>query len=287
MLDKGRLIMAPGAGDALTANLIERCGFPCVSMSGYQVAANLGYPDVGLVTLTEMVNQATRICATVDVPVIVDGDNGHGNAVNVIRTVQEFERAGAAAIHLEDQSLPKKCGHMQGHVLISTDEMCGKIGAATDARASNDFLIIARSDAIQAISLDDAIERGKHYKQAGADAIMVMGPRSVEDLRKYRERVDGPLVVTVGSWPFNVTADELESLGYQLVLYPLTTMRRAIVSISECLQALLRDGSVDHFASDMVSMDELHGILGLDEILRLQNRYIASKYQAPETTDHQ
>lgn len=273
MLDAGRLIKAPGCGEALTATLIEQAGFPCVYMSGYQVSAYLGYPDVGLVTLTEMVQQASRICATVNVPVVVDGDNGHGNAINVARTTREFEQAGAAAIHFEDQSLPKKCGHMHGHVLIGVDEMCGKIRAAVETRRSPEFLIIGRSDAIAASTLDDAIERGRRYRQAGADAIMVMAPRSLDDLRRYRDAVEGPLVVTMGSWPFYATSEMLQQIGFQLVLYPLTTLRRATKAIIECLRELKDAGEVDHTAPDMVSMHDMHSILGLERILEMEHRY--------------
>ncbi|WP_167772624.1 isocitrate lyase/PEP mutase family protein [Ramlibacter henchirensis] len=273
LLDRGGLITAPGVGDALTARLVARAGFPCVSMSGFQVAATFGYPDIGLVTLNEMVDQAARICAAVDLPVIVDGDNGHGNALNTMRTVREFERTGAAAIHLEDQSLPKKCGHMQGHKLIDAGEMCGKLRAAADARASSDFLIIARSDAIPNEGLEAAIERGARYREAGADAIMVMGPRSRDDLVRYREAVQGPLVVTMGSWAFDVSSEELLALGYQLVLYPLTTMRRATQAVSECLDELRDAGRYDHSRPDVMTLHELNHVLGLEEFVKEERQY--------------
>lgn len=273
-LDKGETLVVPGVGDALTAMLVEQAGFECVYMSGYQVSAIHGYPDVGLVTLSEMVAQAARICASVSGPVIADGDNGHGGVANVVRTVREFEMAGVSAIHLEDQALPKKCGHMQGHVLVPIPEMCAKVAAALDARRSRDFLIIARSDAITTLGIEEAIRRGIAYREAGADALMVMAPRSVDDLKRYRDAVDGPLAVTVGSWSFPVTAAELEQIGYQVILYPVSLMRRGITVIRESLAELRATGTLDHAPPTMISMHELHDVLGLKRLLESEARYV-------------
>jgi 2-methylisocitrate lyase-like PEP mutase family enzyme len=272
-LQANQFTVAPGVGDALGARLVEQAGFECVYMSGYCVAATLGYPDVGLATLSEMVFQAARICDTVKVPVIADADNGHGNAINVIRTVRELERAGVSAIHLEDQSLPKKCGHMAGHVLIPTEEMCRKVQAAVEARRRSDFLVFARTDAIGVYGMEDAIGRGKAFRAAGADGVMVQGPRSLDDLKRYRSEVDGPLMVTVGSWNFHTSVDELRAIGYQVALFPLTTLRRSTVAISECLDELKKAGAVDHNASNMISMNELHKVLGTDQIHTWEKRY--------------
>lgn len=275
LIESGEQILAPGCGDALGALIVEKAGFNAVSMSGYQAAATLGYPDMGLGTLSEMVSLAARICDTVKIPLIADADNGHGNAVNVIRTVREFERAGAAAIHLEDQVLPKKCGHMQGQVLVSTSEMCGKLEAAIDARKSREFMIIARSDAINTDGLEEAIHRGREYRKAGADAIMIMAPRSVDDLRRYRDGVEGPLVVTIGSWDFHVTNQQLKDMGYQMVLFPLTTLRRNIMASLEVLADLKTNGFVDHAAKTMISMHDLHGLLGQGQVLEWEQKYRA------------
>ncbi len=271
-LERGGSLVIPGVGDALGAMLVEQAGFPCVYLSGYQVSAVNGYPDVGLVTLTEMVAQAARVCAAVSCPVIADGDNGHGGIANVVRTVREFETAGVSAIHLEDQALPKKCGHMQGHVLIPAGEMCAKITAAVEARRSRDFLIIGRSDAIGTLGLEEAIRRGAAYRRAGADALMVMAPRSVDDLKRYREAVDGPLVVTVGSWSFPITADELRAIGYQVILFPVSLMRRTVTVLRESLAELKATGTLDHGPSAMVPMHEMHDILGLKGLLDREAR---------------
>ena len=272
-LTAGDFITAPGVGDALGARLVEQAGFESVYMSGYCVAATLGYPDVGLATLSEMVSQAARICETTSVPVIADADNGHGNAINVIRTIREFERAGASAVHLEDQSLPKKCGHMAGHVLISNQEMCHKVQAAVEARRTSELLIFARTDAIGVYGMEDAIQRGRDFRSAGADGIMIQGPRSLDDLKRYRGEVEGPLMVTVGSWNFHTSTEELKKMGYQIALFPLTTLRRATVAIADCLADLKRDGAVNHAASNMISMNDLHDVLGTKQIHEWEQRY--------------
>jgi 2-methylisocitrate lyase-like PEP mutase family enzyme len=210
-----------------------------------------------------MVNQAARICSSVSIPVIADGDNGHGSAVNVVRTVREFERSGAAGLHLEDQTIPKRCGNMSGHVLVSVEEMCGKVKAALDARVRRDFMIIARTDAIPAFGIDAAIERGVRYKEAGADAIMVIAPGSRDDLVAYRNGVSGPLVVTMGSWSLAMTASELEEIGYQVVMYPLTSMRCAVKAVHDCLTYLFAHGHVDHGEDRMIPVQELNLLLDL------------------------
>jgi 2-methylisocitrate lyase-like PEP mutase family enzyme len=273
LLAEGRTTVVPGVGDALGAILAAEAGFSAIYMSGYYVSTMLGFLDVGLVSSTEMVNQAARICAAVDLPVLADADTGYGNAINVIRTVREFESAGVAGIHLEDQDLPKKCGHMDGLVLISEREMCAKIAAAVDARASSDFLVIARTDAISTDGLAEAIRRGCAYRHAGADAVMIMAPRSIDDLKRFRDGVEGPLVCTVGSWPFNVTAEELGNIGYQLALFTISTLRRTVVVVREVLAQLRRDGGLDHATSEMIPMRDLHRLLGQERIQALEQRY--------------
>lgn len=277
LLSEVHTVVVPGIGDALGAILAAEAGFPAVYMSGYYVSAVLGLLDVGLVSSTEMVNQAAHICAAVDVPVLADADTGYGNAINVIHTVREFESAGVAGIHLEDQDLPKKCGQMEGLVLVSVREMCAKINAAADARASDDFLIIARTDAIGTSGIDEAIRRGREYRSAGADAVMIMAPRSIEDLARFRESVDGPLVCTVGSWSFNITADELTRIGYQLALFTISTLRRSVVVMREVLTRLRRDGGLDHATPDMIPMRDLHRLLGQERIQSLEKRYASDE----------
>ncbi len=272
LLSKG-LVVAPAVGDALGALLVAEAGFQAVSISGYQVAATLGYPDVGLVTMSEMVERATQIAEVSGVPVISDADTGYGNAVNVTRTVRAFERAGIAAIHLEDQIFPKKCGAMTGHSLVSEGEMVGKIKAAVDTRQSANFLVFARTDAISTDGIDVAIRRSLAYRKAGASGIMVMAPRSVDDLIRFRRDVDGPLMVTIGSWKFQCSVRELEDIGYNVVMYPLSLMRRAISAMREVLQELRVKGEVDHGPERMISVEALHDLLGLGRIHDIENRY--------------
>lgn len=265
--------MVPGVGDALGAILVKEAGFPCLYMSGYYVSACLGYLDVGLISSTEMIAQAARICAVADMPVIADADTGYGNALNVIRTVREFEAAGVAGIHLEDQDLPKKSGHMEGLVLVSAKEMCSKIQAAVEARSSDDFLVIARTDAIASGGIEEAIRRANEYRRAGSDALMIMAPRSIDDLKKFRDGVEGPLAVTVGSWSFNVTAQELERIGYQLALFTISTLRRMVVVTREVLARLKQDGGLDHSAPAMIPMNDLHRLLGQEQVKEWEKRY--------------
>lgn len=272
LLSQG-LVVAPAVGDALGALLVAEAGFQAVSISGYQVAATLGYPDVGLVTMSEMVERATQIAEVSGVPVISDADTGYGNAVNVTRTVRALERAGIAAIHLEDQIFPKKCGAMTGHSLVSEDEMVGKIKAVVDTRRSSDFLVFARTDAISTDGIEAAIRRSQAYRKAGASGIMVMAPRSVDDLIRFRRDVEGPLMVTIGSWKFQCSVRELDGMGYNVVLYPLSLMRRAISAMREVLQELRVKGEVDHGPERMVSIEALHDLLGLGRIRDLESRY--------------
>lgn len=188
LLQNNEPILAPGAYDALSARLIETVGFPAVYMTGFGTAASrLGRPDVGLLTMSEMVDQAHRIVEAVERPVIADADTGYGNPINVIRTVQEYEQAGVAAIHLEDQVAPKKCGHMEGKQVIPTEEMVEKIRAAVAARTNDDFVIIARTDARAVEGLEAAINRAEHYRQAGADMLFVEAPQSKEEVRQIAE----------------------------------------------------------------------------------------------------
>lgn len=273
LLSEGSTTAVPGVGDALGAILCAEAGFPAVYMSGYYVSAVLGHLDVGLISSTEMIQQAARICTAVDLPVLADADTGYGNAINVIRTVHEFEAAGVAGIHLEDQDVPKKCGHMEGLVLVSAREMCAKISAAVDARTSDDFLVIARTDAIGTDGLDEAIRRGRAYREAGADAVMIMAPRSVEDLVRFRDGVEGPLACTVGSWSFNVNESELRRIGYQLALFTISTLRRTVVVMREVLAQLRRDGGLDHAAPAMIPMGDLHRLLGQERIQAFEKRY--------------
>jgi 2-methylisocitrate lyase-like PEP mutase family enzyme len=269
------LLIAPGAYDAFTARLVERAGFGAVYLSGAGVSYSLlAQPDVGLVSVTEMAARVAELCRAVSVPVIADGDNGHGNALNVQRTVRLFEQAGAAAIQLEDQELPKRCGHLGGIRLVSTDVMVGKLRAALDAR--KEMLIIARTDARGVAGLDEAIARARLYREAGADVIFVEAPRTTAEMAEVARALPGiPLVlnqVEGGKTPL-VPADEARAMGYRLAIFPNSLLRRFAHAGQALLGTLNTTGSTADALGDMVSFGELQSIVGLEALADLERRY--------------
>ena len=217
------ILVLPGAHDALSAKIVQQAGFQAVTMGGYPAsAALLGKPDVNLLTLTEMVDHARKIAEAVDIPLFVDGDTGHGNVTNVIRTVREFEKAGVAGLFIEDQVSPKRCGHMEGKQVIPTEEMVAKIKAAVDARVDQDLVIMARTDARAISGLDDAIERGNRYREAGADIIFVEAPVEEKELRRVTAEIDAPTLANMvegGKTPVH-TAKGFEAMGFAVVAFP-------------------------------------------------------------------
>src|SRR5262245_43661310 len=245
LLDRPGIIIAPGAYDGLSARLVEQTGFDVVYMSGSGAANSLlGEPDLGLTTMSEMADQAARIAAATRLPVISDADTGYGGPLNVRRTVQEYERAGAAGLHLEDQVFPKRCGHFEGKEVIPTDEMVGKIKAALDARVDPDLVIIARSDAVAVEGLDAALERAHAYEEAGADMLFVEAPHSVDELRAIAQAFRVPLVANMvegGSTPL-LPDPELEAMGFKLVLHAGTLLRAAAFAVQEALAHLRQHG---------------------------------------------
>lgn len=272
------IIVAPGAYDALSAKLIEEAGFPAVYVSGAAVSASLlGAPDVGLLTLSEMLAHAQRIVHAVRLPVIVDADTGYGNAINVIRTVREFERIGVAAIHLEDQTFPKRCGHLEGKHVIPMSKMIGKIQAAVYARTDPDFLLIARTDARSVYGLDEAIRRGRAYFEAGADIIFIEAPEGEEEVVRIAESLkDVPLLINLGGsgkTPM-LPVQRLKALGYKIAIYPGDLQKAAIKTMREVLAHLKEKGDVTEIASRMVTFEERFQLLGLDEIRRLEERFL-------------
>ena len=239
LLASGEMILAPGCYDALGARLVEEAGFDAAYMTGFGTAASrLGRPDVGLLTLTEMADNARRIAQAVEIPVIADADTGYGNPINVIRTVQEYEAAGIAAVHIEDQVMPKKCGHMEGKQLIGADEMAAKVKAAVAARRSPGFLIIARTDARAPEGLDAAIERARAYREAGADVLFIEAPQSVAEIETIASSFeDVPLLFNYaegGKTP-PVSHEQLSRLGFSIVIFPISTLLAATAAIRSTL----------------------------------------------------
>jgi methylisocitrate lyase len=272
------IVMTPGAHDAFTARLIEQAGFSACYMTGAgTVAALLGLPDVGLITLTEMVMNARYIARAVSIPVISDADNGYGNAINVMRTVREYEAAGVAGIHIEDQIFPKKCGHMDGKALVSLDEMVGKIRAAREAREDPDFVIIARTDSRAVEGIESAIRRGNAYAEAGADVVFPEAPQSREELARFAREIHAPLLANMtefGKSPL-VPAAELERLGYRIVLYPASALRVAHRAIQELLGQIKQTGSQEACLDRMAHRQEMYELVGLPAVHEAERRFTA------------
>jgi 2-methylisocitrate lyase-like PEP mutase family enzyme len=271
----GQLVM-PGVYDALSAKIAARAGFEVIFITGYSVSATLlGEPDFGLLTQTEVVSAATRICAVTDTPVIVDADTGYGNAINVIRTVEELSRAGAAGMFLEDQVWPKRCGHMKGKQVIALAEQLNKLRAAIDARKNRDFFIVARTDSRQALGLNEAITRGIAFKEAGADAVFIEAPQSKEEMKEIASQVPGPLVANMlerGVTPLMGPA-ELQELGFQLIVWPLAPLYSVAKTLAETYGTLRREGSTIKILDKLMPFDDFNEIVGLNEKYAADARY--------------
>jgi 2,3-dimethylmalate lyase len=278
MLARSEPVLAPGAYDALSARLVEQAGFEAVYMTGFGTAASLlGRPDIGLLTFSEMVDNARRIVQAVEVPVIADADNGYGNPINVIRTVKEYEAAGVAAIHLEDQVSPKKCGHMKGKQVIEADEMVEKVRAAVETRQSEDFVIIARTDARAVEGIDGALERAHRYLEAGADVLFVEAPQSEEEIAAVAGAFQYvPLLfnwLEGGETP-PVPLQRLKELGFRLIIFPLSTMLAATRTVREVLDDIRSEGSPISVMEDrMLVFEEFTDLIGMPEIQELEERF--------------
>jgi len=268
-------VMAPGVADALNARLVRQHGFEAIYMTGAGTAATrLGMPDVGLLTMTEMIDNAARIADSSGLPLIADADNGYGGVLNVRRTIQGFERAGVAAVHLEDQVFPKRCGHLAGKQLVPADEMVAKIRAAVDARTDPDFVIIARTDAIAAESFDAAIERAGRYRDAGADVLFVEAP-SEQQLPQIRPRLDFPLLYNMaasGKTPF-LGREEIEALGFKIIIYPNWIVLAAIRAAHQVLTTLRETGSIASLVPQVASFKEFFDLMGMKDVQELEARY--------------
>ena len=281
LLSAGPPLVAPGAYDALSARLIEHAGFDVVYMTGFGTTASLiGRPDVGLLSGAEMVDNARRIVAAVDVPVIADADTGYGNAINVVRTVQLYEQAGVAGIQLEDQVMPKKCGHMSGKALIGTDEMVGKLQAAVAARTDPDLVIIARTDAVAVEGLDEALTRARAFAEAGADVLFVEAPTSEEDIARVAKELSGvaPLVFNwaEGGRTPPLSLERIAELGFSLVIYPIGTLLAATAGIRSLLATLKAEGTPVSALDALPTFGQFTDLIGLPEIQSLEQRFAGS-----------
>jgi carboxyvinyl-carboxyphosphonate phosphorylmutase len=274
--DRNKIIVLPGVFDALSAKIAEYVGFDAMFQTGYgSSAALLGMPDFGLLNSGETVDNAMRIIRAVRVPVLIDADTGYGNPLNVWRLVRDLESLGAAGIFLEDQVWPKRCGHMIGKDVIPKDEYIPKLKAAIEARQSKDFIIVARTDARAPIGLEEAIERGKAYRKAGADVIFVEAPRSVEELKKVADEIDAPLVANMiedGVTP-NLSASELLKLGYQIAVFPLSAIYSATFAMNRVLTELKNTGATKDARKVMITFKDFNQFINLDHYLDLERRY--------------
>ena len=269
-------VLMPGVYDALTARIAARVGFDIVFISGYSVsAARLGEPDFGFLTQTEMAEAARSVCRVSEAPVIVDADTGYGNAVNVLRTVHELQDAGAAGVFLEDQVWPKKCGHMAGKRVVEPAEHTAKIRAAVDARGDRDLFVVARTDARQPLGLEAAIERCLAYKEAGADALFVEAPQSVDELERVAEALPGPLVANMierGVTP-HLTRTQLRDLGYALIVCPLAALYAAARAVTDVLTELRNEETTRGAYDRMLGFDEFNALVELDARYADEARY--------------
>lgn len=266
LLAAREIVVAPGVFNPASALLAERAGFKALYFSGGAFSASLGIPDLGLFTLTELANAVRQITAVTKLPIVVDVDTGFGGALNVMRTVRELEGAGAAGIHLEDQVMSKRCGHLEGKQLVSTDEMVEKIVAAREAR-SRDLVIIARTDARGVLGLEEAIVRGEAYARGGCDLVFPDALETATEFAAFRDRVRAPLMANMtefGKTPF-VTAQEFERLGYKLVIFPVTAFRVMLKAVDDAYRELMAKGTQEGFVPRMMTRREMYDVLRYDK----------------------
>ena len=289
MLRAREPILAPGAYDALTARLIEQAGFPAVYMTGFGTSASLlGRPDVGLLTTSQMVDNARRMAQAVDVPVIADADTGYGNPLNVIRTVQEYELTGVSAIHIEDQIMPKKCGHMENKQVIAAGEMTEKIRAAVAARRTSDFLIIARTDARAVEGLESALRRARAYREAGADILFVEAPQNEDEVEQVARAF--PNVPLLFNWAEGgktppMPLERLKELGYRIIIFPISALLTAAKAVRGVLAEIKNEGTPRRVFADGSSFREFNEMIGLAESQALEKRFATTAEEYARKAD--
>ena len=273
----GETVVAPGAYDGIGARLVAQAGFHAVYASGGAIARSTAVPDLGLLSVSRIIDRITEICDATDLPVIADADTGYGNALNTRVAVQGFARAGVAGLHLEDQDFPKRCGHLDNKTLIPAREMAGKLRAACDARPDPDLLIIARTDAIAVEGIDAALDRARAYRDAGADVIFVEAPRSLAEIERIAREIPGPKLMNMfhgGKTPL-VPAADLQAMGYAIVIIPSDLQRAAIRAMQDTLAAIARDGHAMAMEQRMVSFKDREALVGTEDWLRRDATYAA------------
>ena len=274
------LVMAPGAADALTARLVEQAGFPAVYMTGFgATASRLGAPDIGLLTQTEMATHARDMVRACGLPVIADADTGYGGPANIERTVREYQQAGVAAIHLEDQATPKRCGQMAGVRLIPADEMARRLQCALAVRGDDEMVIIGRTDSLPALGLDEAIRRARAYRQAGVDIVFVDAVKKIDEARAIAAALEGPLMISIveGNETTQLTADELRRMGFALAVYPLSALLSATRAVQEAFGELRDRGTVHGRLERMMTYAEFSEVVDLEHYRELDDRFGAGE----------
>lgn len=278
LLKRNKLLVAPGCFDGLSARLVQEAGFEAAYLSGGAVARSMGIPDIGLVTMSESIERAVQVVSAINIPIIADADTGYGNAVNLVRSVREFERAGVAAIHIEDQITPKRCGHLDGKEVISLAEMELKLKAALAARSDPDFCIIARTDARGVNGFEDAVNRANAFAKLGVDAVFFEAPQSEDELAEIPKRVPHvPLLVNVfkgGKTPM-LPMERLEKMGYRIAIYPSETQRAAIHAMRTALSTLKREGSTESIDAALTTFKDRDKVVGLDDWNKLEREFMA------------
>jgi len=278
LISSGKAVVAPGTYDAISALLTEQAGFPAVYVSGGAIARSYGLPDLNLLSTGDVIGRVASVVDRVSVPVIADADTGYGGPLNVHRTMRQFLAAGVAAVHLEDQEFPKRCGHYNDKSIVSCAEMVQRIKAARDAVSPEELLIIARTDAIAVEGLDPAIDRMSRYMEAGADIAFMEAPETVEQIELIARRLPQPKLINMfagGKTPMMPTGD-LEKLGYSIVIIPSDLQRASIAAIQRALQAIARDGSTGSLAKEMVSFAQREEIVGTRAFLERDRSYATS-----------
>ena len=279
LLQQPGIIQAPGAYDCLTAKLIQQAGFPAVYMTGAGTSvAQLGYADLGLATMSDMISNAGSIADILDVPLIADADTGYGGILNVRRTIRQYERAGVAAIHIEDQEMPKRCGHLDDKKVVSTEDMVQKIRAAVDARTDDDFTIIVRTDSIAVTGWEDAMNRCEEYIKAGADALFVEALRTPEEVEQVARNISVPLLynfVESGKSPL-LSASELEKFGFKIVIYPGSALLSVTHVVQQVMAQLKETGTTAHIMDNMVTLEACFEAVGLSSLLAEDARFAST-----------
>jgi methylisocitrate lyase len=275
VLDR-KILVLPGAHDAMSAKIVEQTGFKAVTLGGYPASASiLGQPDVSLLTLTEMATLSRNVVEAVDIPVFSDGDTGHGNVTNVIRTVRELEKAGVAGLFIEDQVFPKRCGHMEGKQVVEQAEMIAKIKAAVDTRIDQDLIIMARTDARAIYGIEEAISRANCYREAGADLIFIEAPLGEEELRRINLEVNAPTMANMvegGKTPL-YAAQELEDMGFAVVVFPLSSIYATAFTVRRLMEELYRTGTTRGYLEHMIAFDDFNRLIGLENVRETEALY--------------